>query len=399
MAKPEPKSETDPQELAALLEIYRQVISLETQPLLELILEQLKVVVDYTGATIVALEGDQVTVFAYRGPIPQEKIIGWDLPLQETRVSRELISRQEPLIISDIRGDTPRARAFRETAGERLETAFGYAHAWMGLPLMAREQVIGILSLLHRQPSYYTPDHANRALVFARHCARALEKDRLYRQAHQLATLEERDRLARELHDTVAQALGYLNLTLSSLGGLLSKGQLAEAQTSLDRLKQIVGELYTEVREEIFNLRLTTAAELGFLEMLCDYSAKYKEYYHFNLDLAIEIDETLLVFPENVRTQLIRIIEEALMNVRKYAGVDRAVIQISSEADQIQISVEDRGRGFDLAQIARTGESGFGLEVMGERAESIGARLDIKAAPGEGVKVTIWLPHPSGKEE
>src|SRR5207247_10052512 len=124
----------------------------------------------------------------------------------------ELISRGEAVIIDNVRSDTLLAQAYQELVGELLETTFDYIRGWMAVPLMLKERVIGMLSLSHSQPNYYTPRYAALALAIANQAAIAIENAQLYEQAQELAAVEERQRLARELHDSVSQALYGISL-------------------------------------------------------------------------------------------------------------------------------------------------------------------------------------------
>ena len=409
--------------LSAFLKVSHNLLSLEAEPLLDLILDELKRVVDYDAVWVTSLREEMLVVTAFRGPVPPERAVGWQLPLQESAVGQMVIRHAEPLIIPDINADTAQARAFRAAVGDRLETALGHARCWLAIPMLIKERVTGILGLQHRQPNYYTAHHAELALAFAHFVAIALENGRLVQQARHLATLEERHRLAQELHDNLAQALGYLNLKLSTTRTLLADGQLEAVRTNLRELKEIVGDTYTDVREEIFNLRgqqvqglsflelkeivgdtYTDVREeifnlrgqqvqgLSFLEMLHQYVAKYKQHYDLKIELILESDETLLNFPTSVSSQVIRIIQEALINVRKHAGVNQALLRFRQVGHEIHISIEDAGRGFDASQLDRRGTSGFGLQIMAERAESAGGRLTLETTPGGGAKVIIQVP-------
>jgi signal transduction histidine kinase len=384
-------------ELSTVLKIANGLVTLEAKAMLELILDQLKSIVDCDGVVIMTLEDEVLTVTAYRGPVPPEEMLGWQALVQDTAVGRQVISQAEPIIVPDIRADTARARAFREMLGDRLESTFGHVHCWLAVPMIVKQQIIGILGLQHRQPDYYSSHHAELALTFAHFAAIALEDDRMVQKTRYVATLEERDRLAQELHDNLAQALGFLNLKAATTRTLLANGQLEEAEANLQELRQIVGDTYTDVREEIFNLRDKDVQGLSFIEMLQQYIAKYKDHYGLDIDLILERDEALLDFPANIGHQIIRIIQEALINVRKHAGVDRAILRFKQVDHEIQINIEDAGRGFELSEIDRTHTSGFGLQIMAERAESVGGRLAFDASPGGGVKVIIQVPIISGR--
>ncbi|HDN80542.1 MAG TPA: GAF domain-containing protein, partial [Chloroflexi bacterium] len=173
-------------QLSSLLEVSRSVTStLELEPLLGLILDKLKTVVDYTGAAVMTLEGEDLVIRAYQGPIPQEDALQLRFPLERAPVNREVIHRREPVIIPDVRGDTPLARAFQETAGEALETTFGYIRSWMGVPLLVKERVIGMLTLDYDEPDRYSAQQAELALAFANQAAVAIENARLFAQARQ----------------------------------------------------------------------------------------------------------------------------------------------------------------------------------------------------------------------
>jgi PAS domain S-box-containing protein len=176
----EQRVEEHTRELSTLLKVsYTVTSTLELEPLLDLILDQLKPVVDYTSISILTLE-EEVTALAYRGPVPQEKALEFHFLAKSTWADQELFSRREPVIIADVRDDTPLTRTFRDKAGERLETPFAYIRSWMGVPLIVKERMVGILSLSHNKPNYYSPHQAELAFAFANQAAVAIENARLY---------------------------------------------------------------------------------------------------------------------------------------------------------------------------------------------------------------------------
>ena len=158
----------------------------ELEPLLTGILEQLSSVVDYTGATFLQQEGDELVVLAHRGPISQEDVKKIRLPFAET-ASRAVVENREPVIIPDVRADTPLARAYRRSAGEALRPLFSYVQSWMAVPLIVKKQVIGILSLDHEEAHHYTSQHAELAQVFANQVAVFVENAQLYAETRKRA--------------------------------------------------------------------------------------------------------------------------------------------------------------------------------------------------------------------
>jgi PAS domain S-box-containing protein len=193
-------------ELTTLLAISHHLVStLELAPLLGSILEQLRTVVDYTGASVLAVDGDSLVVLAYRGPIPQASALQLRFSLSVAVANRQVIEGRSPVLIADVRGDASLAEAFRNAAGSELEGTYGYIRSWLGVPLLLKDQVIGMISLDHREPSFFGQRQAELALAFADQVAVAVENARLY-QAEQdrLAEAERRREVAEGLRDMLA---------------------------------------------------------------------------------------------------------------------------------------------------------------------------------------------------
>jgi len=180
----EQRVEERTRELSTLLDVsYNVTLTLDLEPLLGLILDQLKTIVEYDGASILAMDGDDLQVLAYRGPIPQEEALQLRFPLEESRVNLEVIQRREAVTIPDVRADTPLARAFRQAAEQR-DTSFDYIRCWMGIPLVARDRLLGMLTMDYHEPDHYSTSHSKLVLAFANQAAVAIENARLY-QAEQ----------------------------------------------------------------------------------------------------------------------------------------------------------------------------------------------------------------------
>lgn len=264
-------------------------------------------------------------------------------------------------------------------------------NAYLAVPLMRGDQFVGLVEVLSQKPRRFLSHEAQLLTRLANHVVVAVENAHLYRQLHYLATLEERDRLARELHDRLAQTLGYLNVKSSMTDDLLSDGQFDRARESLLELKKVIKIIYTDVREVIFNLRTAVSSRSGLLATLEDYLAEYRAHYDLDVHLVVEDDDTVEFSPE-VAGQLLRIIQEALTNVRKHAGARRVWIRCRQEALQERISIEDDGAGFDLAQVAEPGKQSYGLAIMRERAQSVGGTLELISQPGQGTCVVVLAP-------
>jgi len=207
---------------------------------------------------------------------------------------------------------------------------------------------------------------------------------------YHVATLEERKRLARELHDHLAQDLGYLKIKASLVSDSLQKDDLDRAQAQLQEIKDIADELYNDVREQIYNLRSQISSKEEFLPKLREYLDHFQRQHKLETQLTLS-DESLVEFSAQTCNQLFRIIQEALSNVGKHAQASRVKINIEVEQGQTCLTVEDDGQGFDLGHISSNGHNSFGLKIMRERAESIGGRLTLDTTPGSGTRLSVSL--------
>ena len=176
---------------------------------------------------------------------------------------------------------------------------------------------------------------------------------------------------------------------------LLEDAQLGPAKNSLRELKQLSLETYTDVREAIFNLRTTLASGLRFLPTLEVYLSEYR--FHYGLDVQLSVDGIdLSLFPPDVDIQLLRIVQEALTNVRKHARAAHVWIRFTGvkQGEWVEIMIEDDGCGFEPHSIQSAMTVSIGLQIMRERAESVGGRLELDSKPGGGTRVIVRIPCP-----
>jgi len=214
---------------------------------------------------------------------------------------------------------------------------------------------------------------------------------KLMEQQRNLAGFVERERLGRELHDSLGQVLGYINIQAQAMRQELCNGRPALVDNGLERLSQIARDTHAEVREYIQSMR----GEAFLKEGLIDYLQHYLERFSRNFGITVRLDiETACIdcISTDIGRQLFRIIQEALANVRKHADSSSAKICLSAEADRLTLVIEDNGRGFSTDMISRSEEKSFGLDIMEERAREIGGTLNISSVPGGGTKVTVQLP-------
>ena len=288
-----------------------------------------------------------------------------------------------------------RPDASSKDLGKRL-WAEAQARSSLGLPLISRAKVMGYLGMISKPGRQFDRRSAETLLAVGKEVGVAIENALLYTQVRRMAALEERDRLARELHDNLAQALGYLNLKSAIVDKSLAEGHAVEARAGLQEMKSIVQTAYTDVREAIFSLRAAVSPGPGLLATVREYLAEYRA--HYGLDVRLRVDrEPLPELGEEAEIQVIRIVQEALTNVRKHARATKAWVHFREEEERVVITVEDNGCGFDPAHVAAKGRRSFGLQVMRERAQGVGATVEIDSQPGRGTRVVIRIPPARGK--
>ena len=259
------------EELSALLEVSRNVAAnLELEPLLTVILTQLERVLDFTGAMILIHEEAGARIVDCRGRDSREEILGYRFPSVGDSLYQSLFACHETLLLGDIWEGPSRRGTLFEQQNHELRGFFVNTHSWMAVPLILQEKTIGVIGIGHHEPHHFTQQHARLVLAFADHAAMAIRNADLYEHARQFAALEERQRLARELHDSVAQALYGIGLGTSAAQRLLGHNP-AEAAASLDYVRTLAEVGLVEMRALIFNLR----PELMELEGLTTGLAKY----------------------------------------------------------------------------------------------------------------------------
>jgi two-component system nitrate/nitrite sensor histidine kinase NarX len=254
----------------------------------------------------------------------------------------------------------------------------------------------GELWLLRRAgPPFSERERAYHATL-AGLAAIAITAARLRGKERQGAILAERDRIARELHDSLAQVLGSTHLRLRALIARRDLADRPRTASELEALAEVAEEAYRDVRETILGLREASRSR-GLLEGLAAYLEKYSQQAGIRTVLETALDGELALSTDG-ELQLIRVIQEALTNVRKHAQATTARIRIAGEpGGSLTIVIEDDGRGFDPGRTVIQRDGGFGLQTMRERIELVGGSLRLDSAPGRGTRVIALIPPASAR--
>ncbi len=260
----------------------------------------------------------------------------------------------------------------------------------LAVPIVIHGAIVGNLYLTEKRDApEFSADDEEMLVRFATQAAVAIDNARLHRKVQAIAITEERERIAREMHDGVAQVLGYVNTKAQAAQALLASGQSERAAGHLAQLADAARDAYADVRENILGLRTSLGPGRGFADAVREYASHWEEQTGIATEVSVTPPDGFgTKVPPVVEVQLLRIVQEALANVRKHAEASHVAVAIAEVDGAVEARIADDGVGFDPGALARGAFPRFGLATMRERAESIGGMLEIASAPGRGTTVT-----------
>jgi two-component system nitrate/nitrite sensor histidine kinase NarX len=218
----------------------------------------------------------------------------------------------------------------------------------------------------------------------------AVRTARLHEAEEQVTIHAERDRIARELHDSLAQVLGVIHLQLRALEGRAKDEASYTMAAELSQIADTADEAYRDVREAILGLRETVREETGLEGSLREYLRKYSRQTGIAATLTCDGETRASLTPRS-EVQLLRVVQEALTNTRKHSEARHVQVRMECATAATTLTIEDDGIGFDPATIAGSMDGGFGLASMRERVEQIGGTLAVHTAPKQGTRIIVHL--------
>jgi nitrate/nitrite-specific signal transduction histidine kinase len=267
-----------------------------------------------------------------------------------------------------------------------------YRRSHLAASLKVGNRIIGALCVGSKLKDYFQPEAVELLTQLANIAAIALENARLYEQAERSAALEERQRIAAEMHDGLAQTLGYLHLTIDQINTLIEQGQLEPARMMFERVHTVIDQANLDVRRSIS--RLDEDIPLHFtlqeqLQRLAEECSNRERTVVWQNNLA-----SPLVLPRQEMEQVLRVAREALFNAKAHSQAQHIGLELVQNGERVAIIVTDDGIGFDPGKTVNPdGRQHFGLSIMRARAARINADLNIHSAPGEGTRLILsWTP-------
>lgn len=260
--------------------------------------------------------------------------------------------------------------------------------AQLAVSLKVKEELYGGLVLYYIEPRKFSAEEIDLAMAFGDQAVLAIENARLRAQAARTAVAAERNRIARDLHDSVTQTLFSATLIAEVLPKLVQRDP-GEGVRQLEELRQLTRGALAEMRTLLLELRPATLTEVGIEELLRQLVEAARGRARVPIDMQLDCHAPL---PPDVKVAFYYVAQEALNNVAKHARAQAVEVRMQTRADFAQLTVKDNGLGFDVPAVT---PEHLGLAIMRERTESIGGALDIISSPGAGTVVTLRWNHPN----
>ena len=332
----------------------------------------------YYHVAIGLIEGDEVVYRMGAGPL-------WDDPAFDFKPARLRVGQEgvtgwvagtgQPILVPDVRVD-PR---YVLMEGSRCRSE-------LIVPVIAKGRVIGVLDVQSNRLDDF--DETDLAVIQAlgNQAAIAIENAQLYEQAQQLAVLEERARLARDLHDAVTQSIYSLTLLAAAGLRMIDNGDRQQIRENQTRIDDIAQQALQEMRLLVYELRPSELKELGLVGAL----ERRLEVVERRAGIEARLQaEDLSALALDLEEELYRIAQEALNNALKHARASAVIVRIQLQDGLLDMSIRDNGRGFEPLAIGDKG--GLGLQTMQERADRIGGEFSLSSAPDEGTVVSVII--------
>jgi signal transduction histidine kinase len=351
---------------------------------LQVVCEQLQRLTDADGVglALLAENGQDLDMRTVVGPT-RDLLQGARIPIKGSFAGLALHTNQ-PQRTDD---------AMHDPRGYTPSLVMGHTRTLLSVPMKTRQRSVGVLSIYNKRGGGgFTNRDAELATVFANQAAAAIENARLYEQTREYTVIEERNRLARELHDSVTQSLFSVTLLAQASLSLWDRDP-PKARERMERATELAQGALAEMRALIFELRPMALKEEGLAQALRKHLAALRSRH--GLEATLHVEGTERRVPTTVEEAAFRIVQESLNNVVKHAQANHVEVTLKYQDAALRTVTSDDGVGF-TPSAARRG--GMGMSSMRERAEAVGGNVAVSSRPGRGTRVTATLPVPLPSE-
>lgn len=356
--------------------------TLNIKEVLERILKNLDRIVPHDSASVTMSENTYVWVVEQRHDQKrdtQEIVAEKQIQSDYRDYFESMFDTDSPVVVPNLQIDPE-----IQSAAKRANI-----HSYVGAPIKLQKDIIGFMNVFSEQVDFYNQSHADRLSAFAELAAIAIKNARLYEESQELAAMEERQRLARDLHDSVSQTIFTCRT--------MAESALRRWERDPNRARELMEEVYqltltalAEMRILLLELRPASLMQVNLKQLFEQYLQPIQNRRQFALNMTFD---DMPVLPAEVQMALYRIAQEALNNIDKHANAKHVKISSLDFDSHIELHISDDGEGFDFNEIENTS---LGLAIMHERAEEIGAALTIESKEHEGTQIIVIWPKKKG---
>lgn len=365
-------------ELEMLNEVSREISSrLDLQQVLDSVTEKARALVDGEVASLCLLDEN-------RHWLKLQAVSG-----EKAAISGQIVRVGNGLAEAVLDSDEAMLCGVGECQGACGMLTEKYRTSHVAAPLRIGEQVIGALCVGSPAPDRFESDSAKMLTKLANVAAIALENARLYSQAERVAALEERNRIAADMHDGIGQTLSYLGLMTDQVVDFLSEGQSVEAFTRLQKAREKINQVALDLRLAINQLLDDSPVNQDLCVSLEESVRKFGLQHQLSIEWCNQLTSAVQC-SRDAAEQVTKIVTEALTNVMRHAEARQVVVTLGKNEDDFQVVVKDDGRGFFVPSAKQDGH--YGLKVMEVRANHIDGKVSVESEPGTGTQVTLKWP-------
>lgn len=350
--------------------------TLNIEEVLDRILKVIERSVPHHIANIMLVDNDGARIVRCQSNIQSRKapiLLMQGYLLSQNDHLRRMRDTRRPMFIANIPDDEPYWIDVCE---------LGTIRSYVGTPICLEGQVIGFLNLHSPLSNFYTAKHAERLQAFANQAASAIQNARSFERAQALAALEERQRLARDLHDAVSQTLWSANITAEVLPDLWEQN-VDEGRKSLDDLQNFTRGALAEMRSLLIELRPTGLVDTRLETLLGQLTESMSNRMGIPVQLTVAGS---CLLPPDTQVAFYRVAQEALNNISRHTTATHAEVYFEHRPQYAKLCVQDDGNGFEIENIP---SRRLGLSIMRERASSINASLSINSQVGKGTQIIL----------
>ena len=319
----------------------------------------------------------RLRIEAYRG-LPDHLVDQVNLFEHGEGIGHWIVEHGVPLVIFDMTQD--------HRVPQELQSAIPPA-SYVGVPMRAQGRVLGVLGVLRAIQDQFSVEEVALLASIADQIGVAIENAQLYERAQHLGVIEERQRLARDLHDSVTQSIYSVTLFAEVSRRMTFENNLEQVREYLDELRETAQQALKELRLLVYELRPSLLEEEGLLGALQQRLNTVEQRAGVQSDLRVPDD---ILIPKNFETELYHIAQEALNNSLKHSGATHVVVELQAVDGEIYMNISDNGTGFEVGQLQQV--QGVGMTSMQERAQKLNGQLSIDSATNTGTTISVRIP-------